>query len=336
MNTIDMRPVRPSRADAGFTLLAVLIAVAIMAGLVATYGRHVIVAGRGGMASPSLLATRDACHSGLAYARQSLVCGEGSVASSIPAGGTLAMISVDQTAGGDDLVSVESVTADGLGARRTAQLALQPVPESVPEGPAALPTLSPETIASVLAGGAPPVLHITQQTRFQGTEMTNLLVVHPGVELQLADVVLHGAVISSATLSQGVGSSYDAEGAPRLLVDGNLRIDPSDAMPGLAILLPDGNVSCGVADLRIQIHGDVVAHDVTLLRPGALSGNVAGVNVALADPSELDRLGIERKPPQWSPALDLGEASEPVFLAMVPPSTSLGALSGIIGYWTQN
>jgi hypothetical protein len=47
-------------------------------------------------------------------------------------------------------------------------------------------------------------------------------------------------------------------------------------------------------------------------------------------------MGFDRKPPDWSPALELGVASEPVFLAMVPPSADLGSLAAIIDYWQQD
>jgi hypothetical protein len=337
MSTRHTRPPRARRtAVAGYTLVAVLLAVAVMAGLVAAYGRHVIVAGRGGMASPQLLATREACHSGLAYARQALVAGTAAGTSSVPIGDAVATISVAETAGGHQLVTVESVGDDGLGARRTAELALQGVPVTSPSGPASLPTLSPATVTSLLGIGTLAITHYTSSARVEGADLSGLLVIHPGVELQLDDVVLHGAVISASVLEQEPLGAFDVELAPRLLVDGNLRIDPPEALPGLAILLPDGRVSSGAVDARVQIHGDVVAHDVSLLHEGSLEGHVMGIGVALADASVLDRLGIDRKPPEWSSALSLGGSSEPVFLATVPVSTTVGSLSAIVHYWQQD
>jgi len=321
---------------AGFTLFAVLLAVAFMAGLVATYGRHVVVAGRGGMASPALLDSREACSSGLAIARQAIVSGSGTTAGAMPIGpgGDLETVfSVVSTPSGHQLVSVESLGGDGLGARRKAELALRQSPNSVPSGPGSLPTLSASTVQAVLYDGTLSRIPITTSQRMEHVEITGLLVVSPGVELQLADVVLHGAVISSSVLEQTVYGNFNADTAPRLLVDGNLRIDPLSALPGVAILMPEGSVTSSGVDARMQIHGDVVAHVVSLQHKGVLSGHVLGMQVTLADPALLDRLGFDRKPPEWSPALNLGGASETVYLATVPPTLVLGSLSRIVNYW---
>ncbi len=330
-------PSLPCHAPAaGFTLIAVLLAVGVMAGLVTAWGRHVVVSNRGGMASPQLLASREACHSGLTLARQSLLSGEDTVPSSIPAGDCLAGITVVETAGGHQQLAIESVGEDGLGARRKAELASQPVAVTEPTSPSSLPTMKATTVEELLADSSLVKHHYTSSTTLQGAEMAGLLVVHEGVLLQLSDVVLHGAVISSSVLEQEEYDAFDPDEAPHLLVAGNVRIDPPYALPGLAILMPDGKVSSAVVDARIQIHGDVVAHDVSLLHSGVLSGHVSGVDVDLASPSLLDRMGFDRKPPAWSPALQLGVASEPVFLAIVPPSSTLGALAPIMNYWQQD
>jgi hypothetical protein len=153
------------------------------------------------------------------------------------------------------------------------------------------------------------------------------------VQLSLSDVVLCGAVISSSVLEQAQYGAFSSEQAPRLLISGNLRLDDMPQLPDLAICMPDGKVSTAVGSSRLQIHGDVIAHDVFLLLLGALEGHVAGVDVALLPATDLDRLGFDRKPPAWSPALSLGTASEPVFLAMVPPSSDVGSLAPIKDYW---
>ncbi len=203
----------------------------------------------------------------------------------------------------------------------------------MPSGPGSLPTLSASKVQAVLYDGTLPRYQITASQRIEHAEITGLLVISPGVELQLADVVLHGAVMSASVLDQAVYGNYDAATAPRLLVDGNLRIDPPSALPGLAILMPEGSVNSGAAGARIQIHGDVVAHSVSLLQKGALSGHVLGMQVTLANSTLLDRLGFDRKPPEWSPALNLGGASEAVFLATVPAAASPGSLTPITDYW---
>ncbi len=116
MNTRGKSP-RTRSGAAGFTLFAVLLAVAFMAGIVATFGRHVIVAGRSGMASPALLASREAASSGIAWARQSIVSGNGAVAGTVPVGEVEATVAVTAKPSGHQVVSVESFGGDGRGAR---------------------------------------------------------------------------------------------------------------------------------------------------------------------------------------------------------------------------
>ena len=60
-----------------------------------------------------------------------------------------------------------------------------------------------------------------------------------------------------------------------------------------------------------------------------------GVDVELADASVLDRVDAERMPAEWSSQLQVGTAAEPVFLAIIPPATSVGDLSAIIEFWQQ-
>jgi hypothetical protein len=329
-----MRTPPPRRPQsAGFTLIAVLLAVGVMAGLVTAYGRHVVVSGRGSMASPQLLASREACHSGLTLARQAILSGEEAVPATIPAGDGLAGISVVETESGHQQLSIESLGEDGLGARRTAQLGAQSVPASDPADPASLPTLSAPTVAGLLANPLLPKHHITESTTLQGVELSGLLVVHAGVQLNLSDVVLHGTLMSSSVLEQVSYGAYDLNYAPRVVLTGNVRIDPPDELPGLAVLMPDGRMTSAAVDARMQIHGDVIAHSVSLLHEGVLSGHVMGVEVSLADAELLDRVGFERKQPAWSPALNLGVSSEPLFLAIVPPSSDLGSLAPIMDYW---
>src|SRR5262249_21974961 len=263
--------------------------IVVMAGLVAAYGRHVVVAGRGGMASPKLLAARESCHSGLTVARQAILSGTAAPAT-VPAGDSSAGISGSVLDDGPEQLNIQSMREDGLGAKRKAELAMQGVAGSAPTTSAGLPTLNATTAAALLASPLVPKQQITSSTTLSSTEITGLLVVHPGVQLQLNDVVLHGGVISSTVFSQAQYGAFDPAQAPQLVVAGNVNIDPLPDMPGLTILLPEGIVSTTSATARIQIHGDVIAHDVALTSQGVLEGHVAGVNVTLAAPAVLDRM----------------------------------------------
>jgi hypothetical protein len=190
------------------------------------------------------------------------------------------------------------------------------------------------SVSSLAADSSLPKQHFMTSTTLQGQELTGLLIVHPGVDLVLDDVLLTGAIVSSAVMDQSEMGAYDANTAPHIVLDGNVRIDPHSALPGVAVLMPDGAVSSSLGDARVQIFGDVVAHDVELTHAGTFAGNVSAVNAQVAPSSVLDRLGIDRKGLDWSGELQLGGVQEPVFLAAVPPVTSADALSGIVDFWS--
>lgn len=319
---------------AGYILLTVLIAVGVITGLVAAYGRHVIVQGRGGMASMPLLESREACFSGVRFARQSLVSGAAFGTQTIPAGMNSATYTVTPLPLGNTSLFVQSVGEDGLGARRLLEVGAKPTPDSVPVSPASLPTLDAVTVAGLVADSSLPVKHFTSSQTLQGVELSGLMVVHPDVDLVLDDVVLQGAFVSSKVLDQSEWGGYDSNIAPRLLIDGNLRIDPHASLPGVAVLMPDGAISSVGSTARVQIHGDVVAHDVQLSHSGVLAGNVSAVQSTLASPDQLDRLGLNREGIDWSSELQLGGVHEPVFLAAVPPATDSIPLGGIVDFWS--
>ncbi len=326
------RSTAPPRESSGYVLLSVLVAVGVITGLVAAYGRHVVVEGRSGMAAGPLLEAREACFSGVGFARQSVVTGAAAGTQTIPSGSCSATISVASLPLGNQALVVQSLGVDGLGARRTLEVGVTPSPDSAPSGPATLPTLGASTVAALLADSSVAKHQITRATVFQGVELDGLLVVHPGVQLTLDDVVLEGAVVSSTVMDGSPLGAYDADGAPTLRIDGNLRIDPHPSLPRVAVVLPDGAVASGPGDARVQIFGDVVAHDLALSHAGTLSGHVAAVQQSLS--GSLDRLGADRREDDWSQQLDMGGRVEPVFVAAVPPSTDVGALGGIIDYWS--
>lgn len=332
MNT----PLRTQKdGPAGYVLLTVLIAVGLITALVATYGRHVVVQARSSMASPKLLQSRETCHSGVRFARQVLVSGSTLQSGAVPAGDGSALIAVGELPLGNQSVSVEAVDADGLGARRRFELSLLPTANSEPDGPWSLPTLDADTIQGLASDPTLQLHGIASDTTLSDIELSGLVVLMPGVTLTLQDVVLEGAIVSASVISQAPLATYDPAVAPRVVVDGDLRIDSHPSLPGLAMLLPDGSIASGPSDARVQIHGDIVAHDVTLMHPGVLGGNVSAVSMQLASEDVLDRMGIDRKGMPWAPDLELGGIQEPRFLATVPPSLGPGALDAITGFWTS-
>ncbi len=329
-------PPRTTDGPAGYVLLTVLLAVGLITGLVATYSRHVVVQARSSMASPKLLESRETTHSGVRFARQALVSGATLQSGAVPAGDGTATIAVSELPLGNQAVAVEAVDADGLGARRRFELSMLPTANSQPDGPSSLPTLDADTIQGLAADPTLQLHGIAADTTLADTELSGLVVVRAGVTLTLENVVLEGAIVSESVISQAPLAGYDPAVAPRVVVDGDLRIDSHASLPGLALLLPDGAVASGASDARVQIHGDVVAHDVSLLHPGVLAGNVSAVQLQLAGEDVLDRLGIDRKGLPWAPDLELGGVQEPRFLATVPPSLGPGALDAITGFWSSS
>ena len=329
-----MNTQRHAPRQTGFALMSVLIAVGVITGLVATYGRHVVVEGRSNMASTPLLESREACHSGVRFARQAMVSGTDISSATVPSGSCSADISVTTLPLGNKAVQIESVGQDGLGARRVLEMGLDATPGSELSHPSKMPTLDAGTVAALLADPSLTVTHHTSSTTLQDAELSGLHVVHPGVQLTVDDVVLTGAFVSSAVLDQTELGDYSYPLGPRVVVAGNLRVDAHPALAGLAVLLPDGTFQGTQSDARIQIHGDVVAHTFYMQAKGVLDGNVAAVMSYMN--SAVDRLGIERKGHDWSSELMLGGTMEPRFLAAVPASSALSQLSGIINYWNTD
>lgn len=323
------------RNQAGFALVSVLLAVGLMAGFVAAYGTHVVMGEHGNLASTPLLSSREACQSALSVAHQGLLSGADDPAAQLTVGHADVSITVSDVADDQQLVDIQATTGGGVGSRRRALVALQPSAAAAPAAATDLPSLDSATVSALLSDDDLPRLHVTSSTRLEDVDLEGLLIVHAGAELQLAGVVLQGCVISAAVLSVDGVEAFDADTAPRLVLDGDVRLDSHPALDGVAILMPDGIVDGGASDARIQVSGDVVAHDVDLQLQGALDGHVSAVNSTLADAASLDRIGADRRPEAWTSPLDLGGTRQAVELAFVTPSTSLEALAPIIGFWNE-
>lgn len=325
MNADDRSASSP--AERGYVLASVLIVVGIIAGFVAAYGTHVVLAGRAGLASKPLAAARETCQSGLVLARQGLL--SGSAAPTFEG----ATVDVDDLGDGRLLVEVSALDADGLGARRKAALGFAPSASSAPDSPQMLPTLDAATVSQLLSDPSLPKLHVTSSQYLHDVDLEGLVIVHEGAVLALSGVVLRGCVVSAGVLGSNGLDGFEEEAAPKLLVAGDVRIDAHPALDGLAILLPDGVVAAADENARVQIAGDVVAYQVSLPLSGAVDGRITGVELDLADPAQLDRLGDSRRPQDWAGCLELGGTQQPVSLAFVGDGVDLEGLSPIIDFW---
>jgi hypothetical protein len=84
-------------------------------------------------------------------------------------------------------------------------------------------------------------------------------------------VVLRGSIVSDVVPDGGQ--------APRIVVDGALRISPSELLPGTAIYMPGGEVrTANGVNPSVQIEGDLIARELQLDARGAIHGQIASVD----------------------------------------------------------
>ena len=327
------RPVTAAR-ESGFVIVAVLVISGLIASLAATYAHHVIAADRSNLASPDLVESREAAHSSAEFARQALMSGQAVASSWASPDGSTSTVAVSAPSDLVRQITVETVGPSGSGAVKVVEATLTPDPSSTPSGPDDLPHLPTALIDSLMADSSIPKTYYSSDTILADTDLYGLHIIEDGVRLELNDVILTGAIVTERTLQTGSIGSFDASDPPELVIGGALRIDSSSALPGVAILMPDGVVSTGWDSGNVQIHGDVVAHGIDISRGGALDGNVrsvTGTNLA----SDLDLIGTERRPQSWSDDFEWGDTWDPSSLAVIPAYTSAGELSNIIGYWSN-
>lgn len=157
-------------------------------------------------------------------------------------------------------------------------------------------------------------------------DVDGVVVLEAGAELVLQDVVLRGAVVSTAALD-GVAVPDPAE-APLLVVDGSLRIQPGPELPGVALLLPTSRVTSRGPPMSVQIHGDIVVRDLELVGVGSLFGHLATVGQPLLSP-EISQLAIGRHEVPWASALDVdgGETRFVAFAVERPEWKDLTAMT---------
>jgi len=213
---------------------------------------------------------------------------------------------------GTDLLQL-GAASDGL-PRRLARAQLQPSLDLQPGEP--LPTLPPALMQTLLGDTALQITRLSGTTLWQDADIHGLVVLSPGAVLYLDDVVIDGCLLSEAALR--VGAPDPSTVPPQVVVDGDLRIEPGPALPGLAVLMPDGVLRTASADPAVQIGGDIVVSRLVLGGHGALLGNVAALHPVECS-ARIARPGEARAPRAWSPVLDLGDVRRAVSVVFVPP-----------------
>jgi hypothetical protein len=326
--TAAARAPRPSRArgPAGYALLVVLMLLGLIGMLGATYLRHVVFEGQRSITGSAAQDASAAVDSGLAWARQSIVVNGGLTETSVTNG--LAAATVDVTELGDEhhAVFAQSLDENGVGATLLAEsvrlnLPLETVPDELPKLTA--------TVLDPLHGSSASALHYYSGTQLvQNADLTGILVIRNGARITFDNVTLQGAIVSESVLSDAPLGAFNTSTAPRVILDGGLRITSGSVLPGVALLMPDGLVTCTSGPCSLQVLGDVVAHSLTLTGIGSIEGNIATVD-DLSLPSTIERPGYGRLPQAWSASLALGDAYALQLLAFPPRESTIGELSGI-------
>lgn len=310
----------------GFALLAVLILVGVVALLGATYARHVMVDNRSSPASVSSMRGAGEVESGLQVARQLLRTRGTTVHAALGEGGSLG---VSDLGSSHSRLELRSVDDHGLGSTLLVEVERAPLlPAAAPDE---LPRLRAAVVSALLADPTVPKTWVGGLTTIQNADLEGLVIIETGAVLTVNGVCVHGAIVSEQTLTNLPFGPYDVIDAPVLLVAGDLRIEPRLELPGVALVLPDGNVTTTAASARLQLDGDVVAHTLILNGTGALAGNVATV-AAPSLAAALQRPGSGRAPRAWAAAFDLGRTSEVQTLAVVPHVQTPTDLPAIMGF----
>jgi hypothetical protein len=340
------RPVQ--RDQAGFTIVAILIIIGMMAALAATYSRHVIVYALASEVSDASLEARELIDSQLEFVLQSqrvgvevvsgkvveaMVDGWVGAGEHVMAGRTSMSMQSMKTAGSahDDrssmLVHVEF--PNGMGATHLIETARAPA--LIATHPDNLPIIENELRIELMNDSSIPKTYFSSNTLVQDTELTGLVIVNSGVVLTLDNVIVRGAVLSGGAAGGGTLGDFSEFLAPQLVIQGNARIISESFLGGLAVLMPEGSITANGSDARLQVQGDVLAYTVSLDCPGAVIGNVASVDAAVMH-TDMQRVGHGREPQDWSPVLDHHDAWNTEFVAFLPRTVTVDDLSAITSY----
>lgn len=307
-------------------LVGALVIMVLVGSVAATWLRHLQLELGGAPESAPVIRAREAAESALHFGRQTLRTGR-ALGTSIVTDGEL-QASVDMADLGGDRVSLLARANDSSGTRATTLVEVERLRLVEASDPDGLPMLSETLAASLLADPAVPKTYFFSDQTLTGVDLTGLVVIGDGVTVRFDDVTISGALISEDVLIPGPFGGYLASQAPRATVVSSLRINPAAFLPGVAVLMPDGVLADEAGGVRIQLAGDVVAHEVALVGSGAIHGQVASVMSPAVD-AVIDRPGHGRGPVAWAADLVLGVAGTPSLFVHLPRLSTAGQLGAI-------
>ena len=305
---------RKTGQPAGYVLLAVLLLTALIASLVMTYSRHALLAADSSAASYATQRAQDAADTGVAWAKQSLRDGGGSLARMDLGDGRSLAVSVASPTATTRSIDIAAHTEGTSQALHATFELYSTTGDELPALTAAAKTAVP---------AASPITVLSGNRTYTSTELTGILYLRNGTSLILQDVILDGAIVTeNAVTGASSGGGVDIE------FRGGVQIQPGSVLPGIAIVAPNAELS-GNGTERIEIHGAVIVDEIDLDGSGAIHGPIAS-NEAPELSSSVDRPGYGRAPQAWPTSLETGSASigRLAFRASDPTQAERDAIRG--------
>ena len=327
----------PTRRDeSGFTLLAVVLLVSVISTISVSYMRHIAMDNQANPVARTAVDSREVVHSGLQFAHQSMIVGDDLTATKVDLGAAISpVLTVSDVTADVVRCDVRATDDHGFGKTVLVESSRMPMALSNYSHPDELPRLKPATVTDLIADTSIPKTNFAAgDTHIADTELNGLLVLADSATLYLDNVVVNGAIVSATALSHDPFTAFDSTTAPRVVFEGNTRIQAPDFLSGVAVVLPDGVVTHTTDELSVHVEGDIVAHTCELDRPGAQRGNIATVDPLVIADAFL-RPGHGRAPQRWSDELDMSGTSETEFMAFLPRYQAPADVPAVTDYWTN-
>lgn len=321
-----------SRFERGFAIVAVLVVVAVMLSVGMTYLRHTSLKAPSSAAFEEVVTARETVESGLDYARQSVDADEHLSSKKLTLGKKGAHLDTADVGVLSKRFDVRSTNSMGLGSTLLTEVGQVTSGGDVQvTHPDHLPRLTDDVMLNLLTDPNIPKTIVNGSKTYEDTTLTGLVILEKACFALMRNVVVEGAIISRAALTEGPIGDFDVTQTPCLVVDENFRIEPGSFLPDVAIVIPDGVFRTWYDEGSFQVRGDVSVHTVMMQRPGVFDGGLAYVDLTLVP--EVSRIGIGLGPRPLSTNLTPGMTKEDAYMAILPRVQTPTDLRAIIDYW---
>ncbi|GJM22737.1 MAG: hypothetical protein DHS20C15_26520 [Planctomycetota bacterium] len=318
--------------ERGFAIVAVLVVVAVMLSVGMTYLRHTSLKAPSSAAFEDVVTARETVESGLDYARQSVDAEVHLLGKKLTLGAKGAQLDTADVGTLSKRFDVRSTNSMGLGSTMLTEVGQVTAAGDVQlSHPDQLPRLTDEVMLNLLTDPNIPKTVVNGSKTFEDTTLQGLVILEKSCFALMRNVVVEGAVISRAALTEGPIGDFDVTETPCLVVDENFRIEPGDFLPDVAVVIPDGVFRTWYDEGSFQVRGDVSVHTVMMQRPGVFDGSLAYVDLTLVP--EVSRVGVGLGPRTLSSSLTPGMTKEDAYMAILPRVQTPADLRAIIDYW---